>query len=184
MALARSVSRRRAVELRPRPAPVPEVVPEREPVPEPEPEPAPVVAHVRSLAKALRSFAVFQGGSDAWLDNRSPAAGVSDHDKREPAAISIKTVKRVVAKYYNIELIEMTSARRTMKVVLPRQVAMYIAKTLTPRSLPHIGYYFGGRDHTTVLHAVRKIEELRKTDAKLDDDLRFLMSMLAEPEAG
>jgi len=63
-------------------------------------------------------------------------------------------------------------------VARPRQVAMYLAKQLTPRSLPEIGRRFGGRDHTTVIHAVRRIEKLRQTDAELDADVRLLIRQL------
>ena len=73
---------------------------------------------------------------------------------------------------YRIRKAEMTSARRAREVARPRQVAMYLSKQLTPRSLPEIGRRFGGRDHTTVIHAVRQIEKLRASDAELDADIR------------
>jgi len=72
----------------------------------------------------------------------------------------------------------MTSARRAREVARPRQIAMYLAKQLTPRSLPEIGRRFGGRDHTTVIHAVRQIEKLRMADAELDADVRLLLRQL------
>jgi chromosomal replication initiator protein len=72
----------------------------------------------------------------------------------------------------------MHSARRARAVARPRQVAMYLAKQLTPRSLPEIGRKFGGRDHTTVMHAVRKIEELKAQDRTLAEDLELLRRML------
>jgi chromosomal replication initiator protein len=74
----------------------------------------------------------------------------------------------------------MLSSRRTANVVRPRQIAMYLAKTLTLRSLPEIGRRFGGRDHTTVLHAVRKIEHLADTDKVLADEIDILKRMLME----
>ena len=70
------------------------------------------------------------------------------------------------------------SPRRAREVARPRQIAMYLAKQLTQRSLPEIGRRFGGRDHTTVIHAVRRIEELRAADAELDADVRLLMRQL------
>ena len=72
----------------------------------------------------------------------------------------------------------MTSARRAREVARPRQIAMYIAKQLTPRSLPEIGRRFGGRDHTTVIHAIKQIEKLRQIDAELDSDVRLLLRQL------
>jgi len=72
----------------------------------------------------------------------------------------------------------MHSARRSRAVARPRQVAMYLAKQLTPRSLPEIGRKFGGRDHTTVMHAVRKVEELRTADSSFAEDVELLRRML------
>ena len=77
---------------------------------------------------------------------------------QEPKRVKIEDIQRVVARQYNVSRSDLLSSRRTANVVRPRQVAMYLAKTLTLRSLPEIGRRFGGRDHTTVLHAVRKIE--------------------------
>jgi chromosomal replication initiator protein len=73
---------------------------------------------------------------------------------------------------------DMLSARRARAVARPRQVAMYLTKQLTPRSLPEIGRKFGGRDHTTVMHAIRRIEELRAVDAALNDDIELLRRLL------
>ena len=78
----------------------------------------------------------------------------------EPKRVKIEDIQRAVARHYNVSRADMLSSRRTANVVRPRQIAMYLAKTLTLRSLPEIGRRFGGRDHTTVLHAVRKIENL------------------------
>jgi chromosomal replication initiator protein len=86
----------------------------------------------------------------------------------------------VVAKQYNVSRADLLSSRRTANVVRPRQVAMYLAKTLTLRSLPEIGRRFGGRDHTTVLHAVRKIENLVHTDAALAEEIELLKRQLQE----
>ena len=74
---------------------------------------------------------------------------------QEPKRVKIEDIQRVVARQYNVSRSDLLSSRRTANVVRPRQVAMYLAKTLTLRSLPEIGRRFGGRDHTTVLHAVR-----------------------------
>ena len=85
--------------------------------------------------------------------------------------VTIDEIQKRVAEHFNIRLSEMTSARRARSVARPRQVAMYLAKQLTTRSLPEIGRKFGGRDHTTVMHAVRKIEELKLSDRALDEDV-------------
>ena len=92
--------------------------------------------------------------------------------------MSIDEIQRKVAEHFRIRQSEMTSARRAREVARPRQVAMYLAKQLTPRSLPEIGRRFGGRDHTTVIHAVRQIEKLRALDAELDADIRLLTRQL------
>src|SRR5690606_39681627 len=78
----------------------------------------------------------------------------------EPKRVRIEDIQRIVARHYNVSKVELLSNRRTRTIVKPRQVAMYLAKVMTPRSLPEIGRRLGGRDHTTVLHAVRKIEGL------------------------
>ena len=99
---------------------------------------------------------------------------------QEPKRIKIEDIQRVVARQYNVSRSDLLSSRRTANVVRPRQVAMYLAKTLTLRSLPEIGRRFGGRDHTTVLHAVRKIEALVAKDAALSDEVELLKRQLQE----
>ncbi|MGH2342262.1 chromosomal replication initiator protein DnaA [Segnochrobactraceae bacterium EtOH-i3] len=97
---------------------------------------------------------------------------------REVKRVRIEDIQRVVSLHYQVSRADLVSARRTRVIVRPRQIAMYLAKTLTLRSLPEIGRRFGGRDHTTVLHAVRKIEGELKTDAALADDMETLKRML------
>lgn len=92
--------------------------------------------------------------------------------------VSISNIKKVVAKYYNVRANEMDSKRRTRSVARPRQMAMALAKELTSHSLPEIGTEFGGRDHTTVLHACRKIAELRESDTRMEEDYRILVRSL------
>jgi chromosomal replication initiator protein len=99
---------------------------------------------------------------------------------QEPKRIKIEDIQRVVARQYNVSRSDLLSSRRTANVVRPRQVAMYLAKTLTLRSLPEIGRRFGGRDHTTVLHAVRKIEALVSKDIALSDEVELLKRQLQE----
>ncbi|OLP62292.1 chromosomal replication initiation protein DnaA [Xaviernesmea oryzae] len=98
----------------------------------------------------------------------------------EPRRVRIEDIQRVVAKHYNVSRQELVSNRRTRVIVKPRQIAMYLAKALTPRSFPEIGRRFGGRDHTTVLHAVRKIEELIAGDSKLSHEVELLKRLINE----
>jgi chromosomal replication initiator protein len=92
--------------------------------------------------------------------------------------ITIDEIQRAVCEYYRIDRSEMSSKRRARAVVRPRQVAMYLAKVMTPRSYPEIGRKFGGRDHSTVIHAVRLVEGLRQQDSDMDNDVRALLRQL------
>ncbi len=98
----------------------------------------------------------------------------------DPKRVRIDDILRIVAKHYNVTRADILSQRRTANVVKPRQIAMYLAKVLTLRSLPEIGRRFGGRDHTTVLHAVRKIERLLPTDRALADEIELLKRLINE----
>ncbi len=92
--------------------------------------------------------------------------------------ITVEEIQRKVAEHYNIRLAELIGPKRIVAYARPRQIAMYLAKQLTTRSLPDIGKRFGGRDHTTVLHGVKRIEELRVGDSQLDEDLELLRRAL------
>lgn len=94
--------------------------------------------------------------------------------------IKIEDIQKVVARHYNVSKQDLLSNRRTRTIVKPRQVAMYLSKNLTPRSLPEIGRRFGGRDHTTVLHAVRKIESLLDSDKPLRSDIELLKQYIQD----
>jgi chromosomal replication initiator protein len=96
------------------------------------------------------------------------------HDRR----LSMEEIQKRVAEHFKIRISDMSSARRARAVARPRQVAMYLSKQLTSRSLPEIGRAFGGRDHTTVMHAVRKVEELVKSDSAFAEDVELLTRML------
>jgi chromosomal replication initiator protein len=98
----------------------------------------------------------------------------------EPKKVKIEDIQRIVGKHYAVSRQDILSSRRTRNVVLPRQIAMYLAKALTPRSLPEIGRHFGGRDHTTVLHAVRKVDALVKSDTQLAQELELLKRLLQD----
>ena len=98
----------------------------------------------------------------------------------EPRRVRIEDIQRIVARHYNVSKTELLSNRRTRSIVKPRQVAMYLAKVMTPRSLPEIGRRFGGRDHTTVLHAVRKIEGMSGDDKQLAQEIELLKRLSSE----
>jgi chromosomal replication initiator protein len=120
------------------------------------------------------------------LTGNSITLEMAEHEIRdlirpqEPKRVKIEDIQRVVARQYNVSRADLLSSRRTANVVRPRQVAMYLAKLLTLRSLPEIGRRFGGRDHTTVLHAVRKIENLVTTDSALAGEIELLKRQLQE----
>jgi chromosomal replication initiator protein len=99
---------------------------------------------------------------------------------REPRRVKIEDIQKIVARHFNVSKSDLLSSRRTRTIVRPRQIAMYLSKVLTPRSLPEIGRRFGGRDHTTVLHAVRKIEELIAGDKALGEEIELLKRMIDE----
>ncbi|MFB9949896.1 chromosomal replication initiator protein DnaA [Rhizobium puerariae] len=101
----------------------------------------------------------------------------------EAKRVRIEDIQRIVARHYNVSRQELVSNRRTRVIVKPRQVAMYLSKTMTPRSFPEIGRRFGGRDHTTVLHAVRKIEEMITGDTKLSHEVELLKRLINENNA-
>jgi chromosomal replication initiator protein len=99
---------------------------------------------------------------------------------REPKRVRVEEILKLVSVHFNVTRADILSSRRTASVVRPRQIAMYLSKTLTLRSLPEIGRRFGGRDHTTVLHAVRKIEGLIGADPALKDEISLLKRMLTD----
>jgi chromosomal replication initiator protein len=94
--------------------------------------------------------------------------------------IRIDDILKVVGRHYNVARADLLSPRRARSIVRPRQIGMYLAKKLTPRSLPEIGRRFGGRDHSTVLHAVRKIEELLLTDEHLAREVALLVRLIEQ----
>lgn len=98
----------------------------------------------------------------------------------EPKRVRIERIQRIVAKHFNVTKQEIVSSRRTRSIVRPRQISMYLAKTMTNRSFPDIGRRFGGRDHTTVLHAVRKIESLMADDPGLANEVSLLRRLIED----
>jgi chromosomal replication initiator protein len=98
----------------------------------------------------------------------------------EQKRVMIDDIQKVVARHFNVSRQDLLSNRRTRVIVRPRQIAMFLAKSMTPRSLPEIGRHFGGRDHTTVLHAVRKVEELSNAEPKFAQELELLTRLIQE----
>ncbi len=150
--------------------------------------PADILSHVaRNITASGREL---EGAFNQLLFRRSfePQLSIERVDELlghlvnagEPRRVRIEDIQRVVAKHYNVSRQELVSNRRTRVIVKPRQIAMYLAKTLTPRSFPEIGRRFGGRDHTTVLHAVRKIEDLITGDTKLSHEIELLKRLINE----
>jgi chromosomal replication initiator protein len=93
--------------------------------------------------------------------------------------VTIENIRKIVADYYKVRVADLVSKRRSRSVARPRQVAMALAKEMTSHSLPEIGGAFGGRDHTTVLHACKRIKELRDSDARVSEDYSSLLRSLA-----
>jgi chromosomal replication initiator protein len=111
------------------------------------------------------------------LDNAEDAIGLrTSHGVKT----SIEDIQRRTAEFYKLEVRDFHSPQRARRVARPRQVAMYLARKLTPRSLPEIGRRFGGRDHTTVLHACRRIEALCDEDPTFKQEVDFLSQMLTK----
>jgi chromosomal replication initiator protein len=151
--------------------------------------PAPVVAFVaKSITHNGRDLegAVNRLLAHSKLTGQPVTLEMAEHEMRdlirpaEPKRVRIEDIQRIVARQYNVSRADLLSSRRTANVVRPRQVAMYLAKVLTLRSLPEIGRRFGGRDHTTVLHAVRKIEALSGNDTALSDEIESLKRQLQD----
>ena len=137
-----------------------------------------ISSNVRELEGALNRIAAYSTMTGRAIDLAFTEEVLANVLRANQRRISVDEIQTRVAEHYRIRKAEMTSARRSREVARPRQVAMYLAKQLTPRSLPDIGRRFGGRDHTTVIHAVKQIEKLRAADAELDADVRLLTRQL------
>ncbi|GAB3118575.1 chromosomal replication initiator protein DnaA [Novispirillum itersonii subsp. nipponicum] len=137
-----------------------------------------IASNVREMEGALTRLVAHAQlvGRDLTLETTQDV--LRDLLRANDRRITIEEIQKKVAEHFQIKLSDMHSARRSRSVARPRQVAMYLAKQLTSRSLPEIGRKFGGRDHTTVMHAVRKIDELRQGDAAFAEDVDLLRRML------
>ncbi|SPH23463.1 Chromosomal replication initiator protein DnaA [Defluviimonas aquaemixtae] len=137
-----------------------------------------ITTNVRVLEGALTRLFAFASlvGREITLDLVQDC--LADIIRASDRKVTIEEIQRKVAEHYNIRLADMIGPKRVRTIARPRQVAMFLAKSLTTRSLPEIGRRFGGRDHTTIMHGVRKIEELKATDSQLADDLNMLQRLL------
>ena len=137
-----------------------------------------ITANVRELEGALNRVIAYAALVNAPVTLEFTRETLADLLRSHEKKLTIDEIQRKVAEYYTLKMTDLLSARRAREVARPRQVAMYLAKKLTPRSLPEIGRRFGGRDHTTVMHAVKRIEELRASDREIDADVTRLTRLL------
>lgn len=137
-----------------------------------------ITSNVRELEGALNRVAAHTQLVGRELTLETTQEVLHDLLRANDRRVTIEEIQKRVAEHFNIRVSDMHSARRARSVARPRQVAMYLAKQLTSRSLPEIGRKFGGRDHTTVMHAVKKVDELRDRDASFAEDVELLRRML------
>ena len=133
---------------------------------------------IRELEGALNRLVAYAQLTEAVIDMDFALATLGDVLRGAQKRVTIDEIQKAVSVYFDLKPIDLVSARRARIVARPRQIAMYLAKRLTTRSLPEIGRKFGGRDHSTVIHAVRRIEELRDQDGDIDLAVRRLISDL------
>lgn len=137
-----------------------------------------ITSNIRELEGALNRLAAHAELIGAPLTVDFAKEQLKDLFRAYERIISIEDIQKKVADYYHLKIADMHSARRNRAIARPRQIAMYLAKQVTTRSFPEIGRSFGGRDHTTVMHAVRTIEDLIQRDHDLEEDVKLLESML------
>lgn len=137
-----------------------------------------ITSNVRELEGALNRLVAHATLVSRPISIESAQDVLADLLRANDKRVSIPDIQKQVAEHFNVRISDMTSPRRARAVARPRQVAMYLSKQLTPKSLPDIGRAFGGRDHTTVMHAVRKIEQLRAADPALSEDIDLLRRIL------
>ena len=137
-----------------------------------------VRSNVRELEGALKRVFAYSRFSGRLITVETAKEALKDLLAVQSRQVSIENIQKTVADFYKIKIIEMHSKRRTRALVRPRQIAMSLAKELTSMSLPDIGAAFGGRDHTTVLHACRKVAELKEEDPTLNREYALLLQVL------
>ncbi|MGH6782583.1 MAG: chromosomal replication initiator protein DnaA, partial [Sphingomonadaceae bacterium] len=137
-----------------------------------------ISSNIRELEGALNRVIAYSLLNARPIDLAFVQDVLADMLQASQRRVTIDEIQRRVCTHFDIRQNDMVSARRARAIARPRQIAMYLAKRMTPRSLPEIGRKFGGRDHTTVIHAVRQIEKLRVSDAEIDNDVRTLIRVL------
>jgi len=137
-----------------------------------------LTSSIRELEGGLNRLLAYAQLTGERIDMDFTLSTLGDMLRGVQKRVTIDEIQRAVSTYFELKPIELVSARRARVVARPRQIAMYLAKRLTTRSLPEIGRKFGGRDHSTVIHAVRRIEELRDTDTDVDSAVRNLLREL------
>ena len=137
-----------------------------------------IISNVRELEGALNRIVAHATLIGRPIGLETTQEVLHDLLRANDRRVTIEEIQKRVSEHFNVRVTDMHSARRARAVARPRQVAMYLAKQLTARSLPEIGRKFGGRDHTTVMHAVRRIEELKATDPSFAEDVELLRRML------
>ena len=137
-----------------------------------------ITTNVRVLEGALTRLFAFASlvGREITLELAQDC--LADILRASDRKITIEEIQRKVSEHFNIRLSDMIGPKRTRTIARPRQIAMYLAKQLTTRSLPEIGRRFGGRDHTTIMHGVRVIDEMRGNDHQLAEDVELLRRLL------
>ena len=135
-------------------------------------------ANIRELEGALNRVVAYAQLTGESIDLEFATATLGEVLRGAQKRVTIDEIQKLVSQHFELKPLDLVSARRARAVARPRQIAMYLAKRLTTRSLPEIGRKFGGRDHSTVIHAVRRIEELRDSDRDVDGAVRVLMRQL------
>jgi chromosomal replication initiator protein len=137
-----------------------------------------ITANIRDLEGSLNRLVAYAQLTGEAIDMDFAVATLGEVLRGAERRVTIDEIQRAVSAHFELKPIDLVSARRAVVVARPRQIAMYLAKRLTTRSLPEIGRKFGGRDHSTVIHAVRRIEELRDKDREIDGAVRTLLREL------
>ena len=136
-------------------------------------------SNVRELEGALRRVVATSEFTGRPITLELVKEALRDVLALQEKLVTIENIQKTVAEYYKIRIADLLSKRRSRSIARPRQVAMALAKELTNHSLPEIGDAFGGRDHTTVLHACRRVKELRETERRIGEDYMNLLRTLA-----
>ncbi|WP_019514924.1 chromosomal replication initiator protein DnaA [Sphingomonas sp. Mn802worker] len=137
-----------------------------------------IASSIREVEGALNRVVAYASLTGEVIDLGFAQSVLGDTLRGAQRRVTIDEIQKLVSEHFEIKQIDLLSARRARAVARPRQIAMYLAKRMTTRSLPEIGRKFGGRDHSTVIHAVRRIEELRDTDRDVDGAVRTLIHQL------